>query len=151
MIVKSSDGLSVKQRLFVDYYIQLKGNGTQAALKAGYSPNTAYSIAMENLKKPQVQAAIHARTAQLENERTATTQEVLEYLARVMRGETNDEVVVNVGTGKGYTKPEKVKAQVSTKDRLKAAELLGKVKGIFVTKAEIDLQGSVPVVIKDDL
>ena len=150
-IPKEKETLTPKQRLFVDYYIQLKGNGTQAALKAGYSPNTAYSIAMENLKKPQVQAAIHARTAELENERTASTQEVLEFLASVLRGETTDEVVVNVGKGKGYTQPEKVKAKVTTKDRLKAAELLGKVKGIFITKAELDVQGVLPVVIKDDV
>ena len=125
VIVNSPDGLSVKQRLFVDYYIQLNGNATQAALAS--------------------------RTAELENERTATTQEILEYLASVMRGETVEEVVVNVGTGKGYTKPERVKAQVSAKDRLKAAEMLAKVKGMFITKAELDVQGALPVVIHDDI
>lgn len=151
MYENSKDGLSTKQRLFVDNYILNKGNGVQAALKAGYSPKTAYAMATENLKKPSIQAAIHARTAELENERTATTQEVLEYLASVLRGETTDEVVVNVGKGKGYTQPEKVKAKVTNKDRLKAAELLGKVKGIFITKAEVDLQGALPVVIKDDV
>ena len=150
MIVNSPDGLSVKQRLFVDYYIQLNGNATQAALKAGYSPKTAYAAGAENLKKPQIQAALASRTAQLESERTATTQEVLEYLASVMRGEAVEEVVVNVGTSKGYTKPEKVKAQVSAKDRLKAAEMLAKVKGLFITKAELDVQGAIPVVIHDD-
>ena len=151
MIVKSHDGLSVKQRLFVDYYIQTKGNATQAALKAGYSPKTAYTIAAENLRKPQIQAAIHARTAELENERTATTQEVLEYITAVMRGETTEEVVVNVGTGKGFTQPEKVTAKVAAKERLKAAEMLAKVKGMFVSKSEVELSGSLPVVIRDDI
>ena len=68
-----------------------------------------------------------------------------------MRGETVEEVVVNVGTGKGYTKPEKVKVQVSAKERLKAAEMLAKVKGMFITKAELDVQGALPVVIRDDI
>lgn len=67
-----------------------------------------------------------------------------------MRGETVEEVVVNVGTGKSYTKPEKVKAQVSAKDRLKAAEMLAKVKGLFITKAELDMQGTIPVVTYDN-
>lgn len=147
----ADDKLSIKQKLFVDYYVQNKGNATQAALQAGYSPKTAKQMGGENLTKPSVQAAIQSRTAELENERTATTQEILEYLASVLRGDTDDEVVVNVGKGKGYTSPEKVKARVTTKDRLKAAELLGKFKGLFVTKAEVDLQGVVPVVIKDDM
>ena len=143
--------LSVKQKLFVDYYIQTKGNASEAARKAGYSPKTAYAMGIENLKKPSIQAAIQARTAELENERTATTQEVLEYLAEVLRGESTEEVVVNVGIGKGYTRAEKVVAKVGAKERLKAAEMLAKVKGLFVTKAEVDLQGALPVVICDDV
>lgn len=145
MIVNSPDGLPTKRQLFVNYYIQLNGNATQAAIKAGYSPKTAYSIGERLLRNIKVQAALASRTAQLENEQTATTQEVLEYLASVMRGEAVEEVVVNVGTGKGYTNPEKVKAQVSAKDRLKAAEMLAKVKGLFITKAELDVQGAIPL------
>ena len=145
------DRLNARQLAFVDAYISNGGNALQAAMTAGYSPKSAKATAYEILENPRIQAAIHARTAELENERTATTQEVLEYLASVLRGETQDEVVVNVGKGKGYTQPEKVKAQVTTKDRLNAAELLGKFKGLFVTKAEVDLQGVVPVVIRDDI
>ena len=150
MYEHSKDGLSTKQRLFVDYYLQLKGNATQAALKAGYSPKSADVIAAENLGKPKIQAAIRRRTAELESERTAKTQEILEYLAAVMRGEAEEEVVMNIGTGKGFTRPEKVKAQVSAKDRLKAAEMLAKVNGMFISKQEIELNGVVPVVIADD-
>ena len=151
MYKNSSDGLSNKQRLFVDYYIQLKGNGVQAAIKAGYSPKSARVISAENLAKPNIQAAIYARTAELESKRTADTREILEYLASVMRGEIEDEVVVNVGTGKGFTKPEKVKAKVTAKDRNKAAEMLAKVKGMFITKQELEISGALPVVISDDL
>lgn len=96
-----NDKLTVKQKLFVDYYIQTKGNASEAARRAGYSPKTAFRTGQENMQNPAIQAAIRTRTAQLENERTATTQEVLEYLASVMRGEAVEEVVVNVGTGKG--------------------------------------------------
>ena len=46
--------MTERQRRFVDEYLILKGrNGTQAAINAGYSPKTAYSIACENLKKPE--------------------------------------------------------------------------------------------------
>ena len=142
--------LNEKQQRFVDYYIQ-SGNATKAAKQAGYSPNTAYAIGAENLRKPQIQAAIQSRLAQLESERIAKDKEVLEYITAVMRGESEEEVVVNVGTGKGFTRAEKVKAQVSAKERLKAAEMLAKVKGMFITRQEVDLQGVIPVVICDDI
>ena len=142
--------LTVKQRRFIDYYIQ-SGNASEAARKAGYSPKTAYSMGVENLRKPQVQAAIQTRLAELDSERTADTKEILEYLTAVMRGDAEEEVVVNVGTGKGYSQAQKNKAQVSAKERIKAAELLAKVHGMFVTRQEVELNGSLPVVIKDDL
>lgn len=47
--------LTKKQLDFVNEYVQ-HYNGTQAALKAGYSKKTATSIAHENLIKPDVQA-----------------------------------------------------------------------------------------------
>ena len=103
------------------------------------------------MKNPKIQAAIQSRLAQLESERIAKDKEILEYITAVMRGETEEEVVVNVGTGKGFTRAEKIKAQVSAKERLKAAEMLAKVKGMFITRQEVDLQGVVPVVICDDI
>lgn len=142
--------LTVKQRRFIDYYIQ-SGNASEAARKAGYSPKTAYSMGVENLRKPQVQSAIQTRLAELDSERTADTKEILEYLTAVMRGDAEEEVVVNVGTGKGYSQAQKIKAQVSAKERIKAAELLAKVHGMFVTRQEVELNGSLPIVIKDDL
>lgn len=142
--------LNQRQKAFIDTYIQT-GNLAESVRKAGYEAKNPTARGLELLKNQKIQSAFQSRTAELENERTASTQEVLEYLASVLRGETTDDVVVNVGKGKGYTQPEKVKTRVTTKDRLKAAELLGKVKGIFITKAELDLQGALPVVIKDDV
>lgn len=49
--------LTTKQRLFVDEYI-IDFNASQAALRAGYSEKTAYSIGFENLKKPEIETAI---------------------------------------------------------------------------------------------
>ena len=49
--------LTEKQRLFAEIYIR-NFNATQAAIKAGYSPNTAFVIGCENLKKPNVRAYI---------------------------------------------------------------------------------------------
>ncbi len=49
--------LTAKQQRFVDEYL-IDLNATQAAIRAGYSPKSAYSIGQENLKKPEIQEAI---------------------------------------------------------------------------------------------
>jgi phage terminase small subunit len=45
-----------QQRFIEEYLVDL--NATQAAIRAGYSEDTAYSIGWENLKKPEISAAI---------------------------------------------------------------------------------------------
>jgi phage terminase small subunit len=51
--------LTPKQQRFIqEYTVDL--NGTQAAIRAGYSPKTAWSIASENLQRPVVQNALCA-------------------------------------------------------------------------------------------
>lgn len=63
--------LSPKQRDFAYYYAQMdpdKKNGTEAAIKAGYSKQTARSIASENLTKPNIQAAIAEHQKQFRKE-----------------------------------------------------------------------------------
>lgn len=61
--------MTERQRRFVDEYLILKGrNGTQAAINAGYSKKTAYSIACENLKKHEIQEYLAKRKKELEEE-----------------------------------------------------------------------------------
>jgi phage terminase small subunit len=52
--------LTAKQKLFVEEYC-VDHNATQAAIRAGYSEKTAYSIGSENLRKPEITAAILER------------------------------------------------------------------------------------------
>lgn len=56
--------LTTKQRRFVEEYT-VDFNATQAAKRAGYSERTAYSIGQENLKKPEISAAIEKRLEEL--------------------------------------------------------------------------------------
>jgi len=61
-----------KQRAFIEEYL-IDFNATQAALRAGYSERSAYSIGQENLKKPEIAEAIQARLT----EKTMSADEVL--------------------------------------------------------------------------
>ena len=53
--------LTPKQEAFVTAYLQNGFNGTRAAITAGYSEDSAGSIASENLTKPNVATAIKDR------------------------------------------------------------------------------------------
>lgn len=65
---------------------------------------------------------------------------MLEYLTAVMRGGETEDAVVVEGIGKGKSKARNVQKGLSAKERLKAAELLGKRYGIFTEKAQIDAE-----------
>lgn len=121
-------GLTQKQRRFIDEYI-ISGNATQAAIKAGYSKKTAAVTATENLRKPNIKAEIQARNAEIQSEKTADMTEVMEYLTSVMRGEQTESVATSKGVFSGI--------EVSAKDRIKAAELIGKRNGAWTDKKEL--------------
>ena len=129
--------LNEKQKRFCEEYL-IDLNATQAAIRAGYSEKTAYTIGQKLTKKSEVKAYIEEKLETLKNERTADTQEIMEYLTSVMRGESESEEIVLKGVGKGSQKIEKVQKRPSEKDKLKAAELLGKRFGMFTEKVEVD-------------
>ena len=114
--------LTLKQKKFADEYI-ISGNATQAAIKAGYKEKTANRIGSENLSKLDIKKYIDKRLKEIESKKTATQQEVLEYLTSVMRGEHKEEILI--GQGQGFQ--EITYIDVSAKDRLKAADLLNKI------------------------
>ena len=140
--------LNPQQQAFVDFFCQL-GNRTQAALKAGYSKSSAYSQGNRLMKDDRIKKQIATRLEELKSQRIAETKEILEYITSVMRGEQNDIVVMNIGKGRGITAAEKVTTKVAEKEKLKAAEMLAKINGLF--KQEVELSGSVPIVINDDI
>lgn len=127
--------MTLKQQRFADEYI-ITGNATQAAIKAGYSKKTAKVIANENLTKPYIKKYIDERLAQLESEKIATQEEVLQYLTSVMRGEEMEPLLVLNGEGTQKV----IEAVPSVQSRTKAAELLGKRYGTFTDRVDINAQ-----------
>lgn len=136
--------LTAKQKIFCDEYI-ISLNATQAAIKAGYSKKTARKIAAENLTKPVIQNYISERMKQKESSLIATQDEVLQYLTSVLRGESQTTDTVLVGMGDGYQEVQEVEKKPSEKDRLKAAELLGKRYGLYTDKVSADVDMSLDI------
>lgn len=142
--------MTKKQERFVKEYL-VDCNGTQAAIRAGYSPKTARQIADQLLSKLNIKQKIDEQMQALQKSTVATVDEVIQYLTSVMRGQSSAEIVVVEGTGDGCSQAKKVQKAPDEKDRLKAAELLGKRYGLFTDK--VNLEGQLPVIIsgEDDL
>lgn len=143
--------MTVKQQRFCDFYI-ISGNATDAAIQAGYSKKTANRIGSENLDKPAIKAYIDARMTELQSERVADQQEILEYLTAVMRRELKEYTPIATFTEKVTWKDGKKHVMKSEGVQLvevpaplaaanKAAELLGKRYGMFVDRKEINGTG----------
>lgn len=143
--------LTAKQKRFCDEYL-IDMNITQAAIRAGYSKKTAYAIGQENLKKPTLKEYIEKRMAEKEAELVADQAEVMKYLTSVLRGKSESEIVVIEGVGEGCSEARTMRKAPDEKERLKAAELLGKAHQIFVDKVEqtVDMDLNITVDYGDD-
>lgn len=122
LVVENLGKLTSRQQRFADEYI-ISGNAMQSAVKAGYSKKYAKSDSHKLLENTGIKSYIDERLKEIESAKTATQQEVLEYLTSVMRGEQREQTLI--GMGQGFQ--EKTYIDVSAKDRLKAADLLNKI------------------------
>lgn len=136
--------ITLKQERFVSEYLK-DCNTTQAAMRAGYSEKSAYSSGQRLLKKAEIRQAVEEGMERLRSENTADAREVVEYLTSVMRGRETETVPIFAGEGV----QELAEKPVGAKDRLKAAELLGRRYSLFTDKTE--LSGCAFVQIVDDL
>ena len=136
-----------QQRFVEEYLIDL--NATQAAIRAGYSPKTAGQMGDENLKKPQIKAAIDAAMA----ERSKRTEISQDYVLNVIK-ETVERCsqAVPVLDKKGqpvFVKTPDGELHPAYKYEpfavLKGAELLGKHLGLFTDKMELSGKNGGPI------
>ena len=138
--------LTLKQQRFADEYI-ISGNATDAAIKAGYSSKYANTNASKLLQNTTIKSYIDERLAQLASEKIATQEEVLSYLTSVMRGEMQEQTLISIGElGQTITD-----IDVGAKDRIKAAELLGKRHRLWTDKVEADISGTVVFANESDI
>lgn len=142
--------LNQKQEKFCLAYAK-SGNARQSYLDAGYKckPETADASASQLLKNPKVKARLEELRDKAANDAIADIREIQETLTRILRKEENEEVVVVEGDGDGCSSARKLKKEPALKDIINAATTLAKIQGGFNTN--INISGSVPVVIVDDV
>lgn len=159
--------MTKKQKRFVEEYL-IDLNATQAAIRAGYSPDSARDIGCENLTKPNIKAAIDRAMAERSRRTDINQDRVIQEIAKLaflnpvdvidmdeatVRGEAHRDdtaciasvKVKNIPTDDGAI----TEREVKTYDKLKALELLGKHLGMFTDRVKVD--GGVPVVLYDDI
>ena len=137
--MKNNDDLTDKQKKFIEEYL-VDMNGTRAyrvAYPSVKKNETAAALASRLLTNDKVKKAIEPILASMSSDRMATATEVMEYLTSVMRGESTAEVVVVEGLGDGCSEARRFKKAPDEKERLRAAELLGKRFGLFKDKVEV--------------
>lgn len=139
--------MTEKQKLFCDEYL-IDLNGTRAyrtVYKTIKNDNVAGVRANKLLKQKDIAEYINKRLEEIHNENTADIQEVMEYLTSVMRGKSKSNVLALAGDG--YQ--EVIAKPPDEKERLKAAELLGKRFGMF--RDNVDITSNGQTVIVDDI
>lgn len=89
-----------------------------------------------------IKTYIDERLEEIKTENVANQQEVMEYLTSIVRGEQTEEVL------KGQVMGEQTLSdiEVSAKDRIKAAELIGQRYGMWKDKQEIEHSGAVKII-----
>lgn len=157
--------LNEKQQRFVDEYL-IDLNGTQAAIRAGYSPKTANEQASRLLTNVNIQQAVSVAMAE-RSKRTGVNQDrVVLELAKIALVKMTD-IVDNQGRIKTtatdddlaciesmkYKESESdtgssVEREVKISSKIKALELLGKHLGMWNDKLDINI--TQPIVISGD-
>lgn len=140
--------MNARQSLFVEEYLK-DMNATQAAIRAGYSEKTARSQGQRLLTNVDIKNAIKGLREKIQDENIATIKDIEEFLSKSMFGAVDEEVVLTIGAGDGYGEVVKTRKEISARDRIKAAELLGKRHGMWTDK--VDIEGGLGVVIVDDI
>lgn len=146
--------LTSKQSQFVlEYLTDL--NATKAAIRAGYSPETARQIASENLSKPDIQEAIQY-AIEARSKRTGVTQDmVVNELKRIafasMKNvarwgasgvamkeseELSEDDIATVQEASETTNQHGGSLKIRQYDKVKALELLGRHLGMWQAKVE---------------
>ena len=150
---KKETKLTEKQLAFIDYYLETL-NGREAYKRAYNTKNnnTADVNASKLLSNTKVKTIVDERLAEIASKRIAKVEEVQQFLTSAMIGEIQEEITAlqpNAITGAMETVI--MSKQLSAKDRIKCAELLGKANRLFTDKLEVDANVAVIFEGEDEL
>lgn len=159
--------LTHRQELFADEYL-IDLNATQAAIRAGYSTNTAAEIGYENLNKPHIRAYIDKAMAERSRRTHITQDRVLQELARIAFVRVTDLVDPDTAKVHDFASEDdlaviqgikvkqswsdsgsSVEREIKIADKAKALDQLGRHLGLFNDK--LNVNANMQVTFVDDV
>lgn len=137
--------LNVQQEKFIAEFVSNGGNGTAAYLSVYNNSGeaTARANASRLLRKPEIQARLKELQDKATSPKILSSEELKARLSAIARREVTETVVTP--SGKIIEKP------ASVRDSVAALQTLARISGLYINKTEVDLQGALPVIIKDDV
>ena len=152
--------MTQKQKRFIEEYL-IDLNATQAAIRAGYSPDSAADIGSENLRKPDIRAHIDKKMAERSRRTGVNADRVVMELAKLafvnaadvintedatLREDALVEDTAAIQSVKVKVIPtqngEGIEREIKMADKIKALELLGKHLGMFKDKVDVSVEKS---------
>lgn len=153
--------MTPKQALFIQEYL-IDLNATRAAIAAGYSKKTAYSIGQRLLKHVEIQGALEEAMKKREQRTEITQDRILRELARIAFADPrsiaewgngtmtlkdssslSDDDAVAVSEVSQTITDGKASLKAKMYNKQQALELLGRHLGMFVEKKQIELDATV--------
>lgn len=144
--------MTKKQKRFIEEYL-IDLNATQAAIRAGYSPDTAQQMGSENLSKPVIKAHIDRAMAERSKRTGVNADRVVRELAKIafvnaadvinakdatLRDDASEEDTAAIQSVKVKTFGEDgLEREIKMADKIKALEMLGRHLGMFKDKLEL--------------
>ena len=136
--------LNPNQQQFCCEYAK-HGNASKA-YKAAYptvSENAARVNACKLLKNPEIRARVDELQAEIESQKICDAKEIQERLSAIARREVSEVVLLSNG--------EEVYKPTPIKDSLRALEVLAKIRGMYISKSELEINSLPIITIADDL
>jgi phage terminase small subunit len=149
-----------RKRFAREYAVDL--NGTQAAIRAGYSLHTASSTAYKLLRDPSVLAVVHKCLEKVSEKADVTAERVLKELARIgfadlapavrivngcVRIADSDSMTVSQRAAISEISESESGIKVKLHDKNRALELLGKYLAMFTDRHEVTGEDGGPLVV----
>lgn len=134
--------MTQRQERFCQEYVAT-GNATLSAINAGYSERSAKQLGQKLLTNHDLQNRIKELSGEILNSKIADAREMQEHLSAIIRGESDEEVIVVEGCGDGVSEAVTKKKKPSQSDRIKAIQLLARMQGVLDSGSTINV--TVPI------
>lgn len=130
--------MTQRQERFCQEYVAT-GNATLSAINAGYAESGARQIGNKLLTNNHIQERLKELNGEVLNSKIADAREMQEHLSAIIRGESDEEVIVVEGCGDGVSEAVTKKKKPSQSDKIKAMQLLARMQGVLDNNQTINV------------